>query len=94
MEKLITIGENISRYGIVFILLVFGIFKFTATEAEDIKPLIDNSLFFNWMIAILSIRVISGIIGVLEIIAAIAIGLRFFSPQIAFYGSLLGSTLR
>ncbi len=84
------IGELITRYGVVGILLAFGIFKFTLTEAQAIKPLIDNSPLFNWMNHLFTIRTISSIIGVIEIVAAIAIGARFLSPDIAFYGSLLG----
>src|ERR1700748_2965150 len=93
MKNLILIGEHVSRYGLVFILLAFGIFKFTATEAADIKPLIDHSPFFRWMNHFFTIQAISNIIGVIEIIAALAIGSRFFSPGIAFYGSLLGAVI-
>jgi uncharacterized membrane protein YkgB len=39
MEKFTSLGENISRFGLVAILLMFGVYKFTATEAEAIKPM-------------------------------------------------------
>ena len=90
MEKLSFIGVLVSRYGLVFILLAFGLFKFTATEAEAIKPLVDHSFLFNWMNTFFKIRTISAFIGILEIMAAIGIGLRFVSPRLALYGSLLG----
>ncbi len=93
MEKFTTLGIIISRYGIVYILLAFGVFKFTATEAQSIKPFIDNSFFFNWMYHFFDIRSISRIVGVLEIIAAIGIALRAYSPLAAFYGSVLGSII-
>jgi reactive chlorine resistance protein C len=93
MEKLNLIGENISRYGIVAILLMFGIYKFTATEAEAIKPMIDNSFLFNWMNHFFDIRTISKIIGIVEIIAALGIGARFYDSKMAFYGSILGSII-
>jgi reactive chlorine resistance protein C len=93
MEKFTSLGENISRFGLVAILLMFGLYKFTATEAEAIKPMIDNSFLFNWMNSLFDIRVISKIIGVVEIIAAIGIGSRFYNPHIAFYGSILGSCI-
>jgi uncharacterized membrane protein YkgB len=93
MEKLINIGPQISRYSLVFILLAFGLFKFTATEAEGIKPYIDHSPFFSWMYRFFAIRAISNLIGVVEILAAIGIGLRFASPAASFYGSLLGSAI-
>lgn len=93
MKIFSAIGINISRYGLVFILLLFGIFKFTNTEAQAIKPLIDHSPFFSWMNNIFSIRTISNIIGTTEILAAAGIGSRFFSPRLAFYGSILGSII-
>lgn len=85
-----TIGEFTARYGVVSILLAFGIFKFTYTEAQAIKPLIDDSPLFSWMNHFFSMRVISSIIGVIEIVAALGIAGRFLSPDLAFYGSLLG----
>ena len=93
MNQLKPTGENISRYGIVFMLLLFGIFKFTNTEAQSIKPLVDNSPFFSWMNSLFATNTISRIIGITEIIAAIGIGLRFLSAKIALYGSLLGSVI-
>lgn len=93
MKKITTLGENISRYGIVYILLTFGIFKFTNTEAEAIKPLIEHSPLLNWMSSLFSQRTISAVIGIIEIIAAISIGLKFLSSRIAFYGSILGSLI-
>lgn len=84
------IGELIARYGVVGILLAFGTFKFTNTEAQAIKPFIDNSPLFSWMNHLFDIRTISAIIGIIEIIAAIGIGARLISLDIAFYGSLLG----
>ncbi len=93
MKNLKTTGEAISRYGIAYILIAFGIYKFTATEAAAIKTLIDNSFFFNWMNNFFTIRTISKIIGVVEISAAIGIASRFYSPSVALYGSLLGSVI-
>lgn len=88
-----TYGEFTGRYGLVLILLAFGIFKFTTTEALAIRPLVDNSPLFNWMNHFFSVRTISSIIGILEILAAIGIGLRFLSPEITFYASILGSVI-
>jgi reactive chlorine resistance protein C len=93
MEKFMTIGANLSRYGVVFLLLLFGLYKFTVTEAEAIKPLIDNSFLFNWLNRIMNIYAISKMIGIVEIIAAIGIGLRFYDSKVAFYGSILGSII-
>jgi uncharacterized membrane protein YkgB len=90
MSKLSFIGILVSRYGLVYLLLAFGLFKFTATEAAGIKPLVDHSPLFSWLNSFFTIRTISALIGILEIVAAIGIGLRFVSPRLAWYGSLLG----
>jgi len=90
MQKLTTIGLNISRYGLVYILLAIGTFKFTHTEAMSIKPFIDNSFFFSWMYHFFDIRTIADIIGATEIVAAILIAARPISRTAAFYGSMIG----
>lgn len=93
MKNLTTIGENIMRYGLVFILIAFGIFKFTATEAAEIKPLIDNSPFVGWLNNFFHIRTISSMIGITELMIAIGIGLRFVSSKITFFASILGAVM-
>lgn len=93
MTRLSNIGQLTGRYSVVLILLGFGIFKFTQTEAEAIKPLVEHSPLLHWMNLIFSTRTISNIIGAIEIAAALSIGLRFFSARMAFYGSVLGSLI-
>lgn len=78
------------RYGLVFILLLFGLCKFTATEAEAIKPLVDNSPLLAWMNHLFPVRTTAGILGTIEIITALLIGLRFVSSKMSFYGSIMG----
>ena len=89
MARLTTIGLFISRYGLVYILLAIGTFKFTNTEAMGIKPFIDNSPFFSWMYHFMDIRMIARVVGVTEIIAAIAIASRFLSARVALFGSVI-----
>jgi reactive chlorine resistance protein C len=90
MVEIKIIGINVMRFGVAFILIMFGIYKFTLTEAKAIEPLINNSFIFNWLLKILPLRTMSAIIGVTEIIVAICLASRFYSPKIAFYGSILG----
>jgi uncharacterized membrane protein YkgB len=65
------LGYYISLGGAVLILLWIGIFKFTPTEANAIKPLIENHPLSSWMYNILSVQSVSNIVGVVEILAAI-----------------------
>ncbi len=44
--RLERLGAAILRYGLSIILLCVGMFKFTAYEAEGIKPFVKNSPFY------------------------------------------------
>src|SRR5215213_4776256 len=75
-----TAGAGVLRWGLVAILLYFGAFKFTAVEAEAIRPLVENSPFMGWLYSVLSVRGVSSLIGSAEIAAALLIALRPWSP--------------
>jgi len=47
-------GAAVSRYGLVVILLLIGILKFTPAEADGIQPLVAHSPLMSWMYLILS----------------------------------------
>jgi uncharacterized membrane protein YkgB len=83
------IGFIISSFGIALILLWIGLFKFTPTEANGIAGLVQNSPLMSWMYHIFSIQTTSRIVGVTEIIAALAILAGNFSPKIGVWGSVL-----
>jgi len=40
---------GVLRYGVVFLLLVFGAAKFFMFEAQGIRPLVETSPFPSWM---------------------------------------------
>lgn len=69
MRLLESAGVNISRYGLVVTLLLIGILKFTASEADGIQPLVMHSPFLSWMYLVLSKQGVSNLIGVIEICA-------------------------
>ena len=48
-ERLKRIGTHLTRYGLVIVLLWIGGMKFTAYEAEGIKPLVANSPLMGWV---------------------------------------------
>ena len=77
------IGYYISLFGVATILLWIGAFKFTHTEAEGIKPLVEHSFLLSWLYKILSLQ------GVIEIAIALALIVGIFSPivrKLAFVG--------
>ena len=91
-SKLDAAGIAITRYGLVVVLLLIGGLKFTAAEAEGIRPLVAHSPLMSWMYAVLSEQGTSNVIGVIEIVVAALIALRPISARASFLGSL-GATV-
>src|SRR5215218_8820267 len=88
-EPLKTIGIHITRYGLVIVLLWIGGMKFTAYEAEGIKPLVANSPLMSWVYRVMSVGGFSSLLGVVEIAIGVLIALRPVWPM----GSAVGSGL-
>jgi len=86
--RLGAVGITISRYGLVLVLLLIGLLKFTAAEAVGIQPLIAHSPFMSWMYAVLGVRGVSALIGTIEITVALLVALRPLSAVASFVGSL------
>jgi reactive chlorine resistance protein C len=87
-SRLEAAGILVSRYGLVVVLLLIGVLKFTPEEAAGIQPLVAHSPLMSWMYALLSVQGGSNVIGAVEIATAALIALRPFSPKASFVGSL------
>ena len=83
------IGVHVTRYGLVLVLLWIGGMKFTAYEAEGIRPLVANSPLMGWVYNLMSVTAFSSLLGVVEIAIGVLIALRPAWPA----GSALGSGL-
>jgi uncharacterized membrane protein YkgB len=83
------IGMHVTRYGLVLVLLWIGAMKFTAYEAEGIRPLVANSPLMGWVYNLMSVTAFSLLLGVVEIAIGLLIALRPVWPA----GSALGSGL-
>lgn len=81
-------GAHISRYGLVVILALIGVLKFTAPEADGIQPLVAHSPFLSWMYLLLGKQSVSNVIGTIELLVATLLALRPLSPRASFLGSL------
>ena len=81
-------GGLILRYGLVLLVLWYGVFKFTPAEARAIEPLVRNSPLLAWLYAVTGVMEASRIIGAVEIVIAILIAARPFSARLAAAGSL------
>lgn len=79
------------RGGLVALLGMWGAFKFTAFEAEAIRPLVEHSPFLSWLYPVLDIRGTSNLIGVVELTAALLIAQRRWSPRLSAVGSLIAA---
>jgi len=82
-------GLAMLRYGLVAILLMIGATKWTAAEADAIRPWVSHSPFLSWIYSIASVQGTSEIIGIVEIVAAVLMGLRRWSPTACVGGSAL-----
>jgi len=89
MSNLQLIGMHVTRYGLVLVLLWIGGMKFTAYEAEGIRPLVANSPLMGWVYNLMSVTAFSSLLGVIEIAIGVLIALRPVWPA----GSALGSGL-
>ena len=89
VERLKTIGIHITRYGLVIVLLWIGGMKFTAYEAEGIKPMVANSPLMGSVYRVMSVGGFSSLLGVVEIAIGVLIALRPVWPM----GSAVGSGL-
>ncbi len=88
-DRLEVIGTHVTRYGLVVVLLWIGGMKFTAYEAEGIRPLVANSPLMGWVYGVMSVTAFSALLGVVEIAIGLLITLRPVWPL----GSAVGSGL-
>lgn len=90
-RRLAAVGRGVLRYGLVALLLLWGGFKFTAFEAEGIRPLVEHSPLLRWLYPLLGVRGASSLIGVVELTAAALICARRWRPAWSAAGSLLAA---
>jgi uncharacterized membrane protein YkgB len=83
-----TTGIHVSRYGLVVTLLLIGVLKFTAGEAQGIQPLVANSPLMFWLYRIFTLQGVSNLIGMIEIVVALLIALRPWSARLSLVGSI------
>jgi uncharacterized membrane protein YkgB len=82
------IGIALLRYALVLILLYFGAFKFTPTEARAIQPLLEHSPLMSWLYRVFEVDTVSRLIGLTELTIAGLILARPWSRRLSGLGSL------
>ena len=85
--KLEIFAQHVLRYGLVLILFWIGAMKFTAREAEAIKPLVESSPFLSWLYRLFDLQTVSNIFGLTELSAGLMIALHPVLPRFALLGS-------
>ena len=83
------LGSLALRYGLVLVLLWIGGMKFTAYEAEGIRPFVENSPLFAWTYPVFGVQGLSNILGATEIFVGPLIAVRPWLPRASAAGSLL-----
>lgn len=83
------IGRLAIPYSLVVVLGYIGGLKFTAYEAEGISGLVRNSPLMSWTYSLLSVRGLSAVIGISELVIGGLIALRPWSPRMSAVGSAL-----
>jgi Protein of unknown function, DUF417 len=56
-------GRELARYGLVVVVAWIGLMKFTAYEAEGIRPFVANSPLLSWVYGPLSVQGFSAVLG-------------------------------
>jgi len=82
-------GRELARYGLVVVVAWIGLMKFTAYEAEGIRPFVANSPLLSWVYRPLSVQGFSAVLGVVEVAIALLIAARPLSPRVSALGSAL-----
>lgn len=83
------VGRLAIPYSLVVVLGYIGGLKFTAYEAEGISGLVRSSPLMSWTYSLLSVRGLSAVIGVSELVIGGLIALRPWSPRMSAAGSAL-----
>jgi len=72
-DTMTPVGAQLARYGIVFLLLFFGVMKWTRAEAQAIQPFISHSPLSSWLYGLLGVQGVSTFFWMFELTAPIAI---------------------
>src|SRR3954464_9610121 len=83
------VGRGLARYGLAVVVGWIGLMKFTAYEAEGIRPFVANSPLLSWVYGPISVRGFSAVLGVVEVAVALLIAARPLSARASALGSAL-----
>lgn len=86
-------GFLISVLATALILIWLGVFKFTPTEANAIKPLIENHFLMSWLYGFFSVQTVSNMVGSIEIVVGITLLVGLRKPALGFWSGIASSII-
>ncbi|AYN05518.1 DUF417 family protein [Flavobacterium sp. 140616W15] len=87
------IAYTLGVLGTVIILIWVGLFKFTAVEAGAIKGLVENHFAMGWMYKVMSVQVVSNVIGVFEVFTGVGLLFSLFYRKIGIYAGATSAVI-
>ncbi|OBK14426.1 hypothetical protein A5636_08545 [Mycobacterium asiaticum] len=85
------IAPLIARYGLAIVLAWFGAMKFTHYESQGVSHWVANSPFLSWFYDIMSIDDFGRLNGSIELITAVLLALKPWSPKASVVGGVVAS---
>jgi uncharacterized membrane protein YkgB len=73
------------------VLVLIGGLKFTAYEAEAIRPLVESSPLLSWAYAVFDVQTFSNLLGVVELATALLLALAPLAPRLGLLGGVLAA---
>lgn len=89
--RMSAIAAVVARYALVVVIAWFGAMKFTSYESHGISPLVANSPFMSWIYQIVSIDAFGRLLGIVELLTAVLLGLKPWFPKVSVLGGILAS---
>ncbi|MBQ4876412.1 DUF417 family protein [Pseudoalteromonas luteoviolacea] len=85
------VGQGTALLGVVLPLLLIGVLKFTPTEVEALKPVINGTPWLTWLYAVFGFEGASYFLGVVEIITATLLIMSVWSVRAGIMGGAMGT---
>ncbi|WP_394205718.1 DUF417 family protein [Shewanella waksmanii] len=85
-DRLQTWALRLNWLGVVLVMTWIGLMKFTQVEADGIESLMRSNLFFSWIYDYFSVLHGSYFIGVIELIAVLAMMMAKVSSRLYYLG--------
>ena len=84
-------ANAISYFSLTLTIGWIGILKFTAHESEAIAPFVAHSPFMSWTYNFMSHQALSNTLGLIELVVAGLIAMRFLNPKLSAIGGFLST---